>query len=218
MNRSEQINELGAALAKAQHGMENAAKDKANPFFKSKYADLASVWEACRGPLSSNGLSVVQLPRFADGVVTVETILLHASGQWIGTELSAPVKEQTAQAVGSVVTYLRRYSLASMAGVAPDDDDGNAGSSRTEQEEQRGAQRQEAPPEKKKPDPTQASAEKVKVKMISAKGPGELAVIDQESKQLRKDGIITEAQLTWLGGVRDKRLKEIAAINESAPS
>jgi hypothetical protein len=75
-----------------------------------------------------------------------------------------------------------------------------------------------APAQKPKEDPTQAATAKVKAKMIAAKGPGELAVLDQESKQLRKDGVITEGQLTWLGGVRDKRLKEIAAINESAPS
>jgi hypothetical protein len=94
-----------------------------------------------------------------------------------------------------------------------DVEDTNHDDSQTRAEEERAEKR-----EKPKEDPTQAATAKVKAKMIAAKGPGELAVLDQESKQLRRDGVITEAQLTWLGGVRDRRLKEIATLNESAPS
>jgi hypothetical protein len=112
MQTSEQINEIASALAKAQGEMAGAVKDSANPFFKSKYADLASVWDACRAPLSNNGLAVLQSPT-ADGMkVSVETTLLHSSGQWIRDTLSVSAKEDSPQAVGSAITYLRRYASA----------------------------------------------------------------------------------------------------------
>lgn len=123
MQRSDSIANLATGLAAAQAAIRGAAKDKANPFFKSKYADLASIWEACRGPLTANGLSVVQLPTMTDAQVSVETMLLHKSGEFLSAVLTAPLKEHTPQAIGSVITYLRRYSLAAMAGVAPDEDD-----------------------------------------------------------------------------------------------
>lgn len=132
MNKSEHIGKLAEALSKAQGAIEGAKKDKSNPFFKSKYADLASVWDACREALSSNGLSVVQFPSLQETRVTLTTVLMHASGEWLSDELAAPLKETTAQAIGSIITYLRRYALAAVVGVAPDeDDDGNAGSGRT---------------------------------------------------------------------------------------
>lgn len=127
MKHSEQINEIAAALAKAQGQIKNAKKDSANPFFKSTYADLAAVAEACRPQLAANGIAVVQAPSASeDGRVSVETMLLHASGQWMSETVSVKPKDDGAQALGSVITYLRRYSLAAFAGVAPEDDDGNA--------------------------------------------------------------------------------------------
>lgn len=130
MNKSEQINELASALSKAQGEMRGAIKDSANPYFKSKYADLASVWEACRVPLTKNGLSVVQTNSGdSSETLTVETVLLHSSGQWIsGSIVGKPVKNDP-QAIGSCYTYLRRYALSAMVGVAPEDDDGNEASS-----------------------------------------------------------------------------------------
>jgi hypothetical protein len=129
MIESPQINELAAALAKAQGEMRGAAKDSTNPHFHSQYADLASVWDACRGPLSRNGLSVVQCAGKIDGNnLLMTTILLHSSGQSITSELSLPVSKLDAQGVGSAITYARRYSLAAMVGIAADDDDGNAAS------------------------------------------------------------------------------------------
>jgi hypothetical protein len=119
---------LAAALAKAQGEIEGASKDKTNPHFKSSYADLASVWDACREPLSKNGLAVMQ-PCFADGPrVTVTTILAHASGEFIEVDLVMTAGQNTAQGIGSAITYARRYALSSMVGVAPEDDDGNAAS------------------------------------------------------------------------------------------
>ena len=126
MNHSEQINELAEALAKAQGQIEGAKKDSANPFFKSKYADLASVWEACRVQLSSNGLSVTQCPEESENGIAIETMLLHSSGQWIKSRYTMPVSKLDAQAVGSAITYARRYALSAIIGIAPEDDDGNS--------------------------------------------------------------------------------------------
>lgn len=127
MNKSEQINELAAALSKAQGSMESARKDSENPFFKSHYADLAAVWDAARKPLSDNGLAVTQHPSADGNIVTVETSLLHASGQWVGSQLTMLSKDASPQAIGSCITYLRRYALSSVLGIASeDDDDGNS--------------------------------------------------------------------------------------------
>ena len=136
MEHSEQINEIGAALAKAQGAIENATKDKANPFFKSTYADLAGVWDACRAALSANGLSVVQTPEQSDKGVAVSTMLLHSSGQWIKGSYLMPVSKFDAQSVGSAITYARRYALAAMVGVAPEDDDGNAANNRGQENDE----------------------------------------------------------------------------------
>lgn len=130
MECSENINEIGAALAKAQGVIENATKDKANPYFKSTYADLASVWGACRAALSSNGLSVVQTPEQSEKGVIVSTMLLHSSGQWIKGSYLMPISKFDAQSIGSAITYARRYALAALVGVAPEDDDGNAANNR----------------------------------------------------------------------------------------
>lgn len=128
MQHSESIAAIGAALAKAQGVMAGASKDKTNPHFKSAYADLASVWDACREALSVNGLAVLQ-PASADGpAVTVNTILLHSSGEWFSEALTMTAQQNTPQGIGSCITYARRYALASMVGIAPEDDDGNAAS------------------------------------------------------------------------------------------
>jgi ERF superfamily len=123
---------LAAALAKAQAEIKGAKKDAANPFFKSTYADLASVWDACRDALSKNELAVAQPTDFLDGQMILKTILLHSSGETITGLLPIMAGEKaTAQQVGSAITYARRYALAAMVGVAPEDDDGNAASTAT---------------------------------------------------------------------------------------
>ena len=125
MNKSDSIKELAAALAAAQAEIENAGKNASNPHFKSKYADLAEVLNTVRPVLARHKLSVAQFPSLADGMASVETILMHASGEWISGIASAPLSKPDAQGVGSATTYLRRYSLAALAGVAQEDDDGN---------------------------------------------------------------------------------------------
>jgi len=128
--QSEQINELATALAKAQGQITGALKDSSNPFFKSKYADLASCWEACRKQLSDNGLSVVQPTDVIDGHIVVRTILAHSSGQWISGILPVKAKDDGPQAQGSGITYARRYALAAIVGLAQIDDDAEAAQGR----------------------------------------------------------------------------------------
>ena len=130
MDKSEQINELATALSKAQGVIIPASKDADNPFFKSKYADLASVWEVAREPLYKNGLAIIQLPSAEGNIVTLETIIVHSSGQFISSKLTMIAKDASPQAIGSCITYLRRYALSSVVGIASEiDDDGNSATS-----------------------------------------------------------------------------------------
>ncbi|MFH1301518.1 MAG: ERF family protein [Planctomycetota bacterium] len=123
MNKSESVTDLSAALAKAQAGIANAAKEGINPHFNRSYATLKSVWEVCKTPLTDNGLSVVQSPEVEAQAVKVTTTLLHKSGQWIESSITMPVQKWDCQGIGSAITYARRYALAAMVGVAPSDDD-----------------------------------------------------------------------------------------------
>ena len=172
MNQSESIAELSAALSKAQGAMQGAIKDSSNPFFKSSYADLASVWDACRKPLSDNGLSVVQtsdlLPEHPD-MVCIETILCHASGQWIKGRLAVKPVKSDPQSVGSCITYLRRYSLQSIVGIAPEDDDGNAASGKNDT--------------KKQPEATTAPPEEVPPQANVADNPDAHALISEAQRK-----------------------------------
>lgn len=136
MNESPTLGALAAALAKAQGQMENAIKDKSNPFFKSSYADLASVWEACRMPLTSNGLSITQALGIKEGGGAVLiTKLLHTSGEWISSTCPINPVKNDPQSMGSAITYMRRFSLSALVGIAAVDDDGNAASHRPERED-----------------------------------------------------------------------------------
>lgn len=127
MHKSDSIKELALALTTAQAKIEGAAKDKLNPHFRSKYADLASVVEAIKKPLADSGLGYTQVMHDAENAAKVETIILHKSGEWLSCGvISVPVSKADAQGYGSALTYARRYSLSAAFGVAPEDDDGNA--------------------------------------------------------------------------------------------
>jgi hypothetical protein len=129
--QSESIANLVAALSVVQGKMSHAVKDSANPFFKSKYADLESVWDACRSLLAENGLAVMQFPGLYtdhDKSMSLTTIISHKSGEFISQEMSVPVSKADAQGAGSAITYMRRYALAAVVGVVQADDDGNAAS------------------------------------------------------------------------------------------
>ena len=134
MTRSDSIAALAAALSKAQSAMTGAKKDSINPHFKSKYADLASVWDACREHLTKNGLSVIQMPGKDETGYYVETVLAHSSGEFVSCKLHiVPIKDDP-QGLGSSITYARKYALAAIAGIAPDDsdDDGEAAMGRSD--------------------------------------------------------------------------------------
>lgn len=127
MNKSESIAELAKAMSIFQSEVIQPLKDKANPFFKSKYVPLENVVEAITNTAPKHGLSFMQYPVSQDNKVGVITVLMHSSGEFIETEpiYAAPAK-QDAQATGSVITYLKRYSLSAVFGITSDeDDDGN---------------------------------------------------------------------------------------------
>ncbi len=122
------IAKLAEALAGAQSKMGNALKDAKNPHFNSAFATLASVREACGEHFSAAGIAVLQpVVTRADGTVGVRTMLAHSSGEWIASTAWCRPEKAGPQALGSVISYLRRYSLAAVAGIAQEDDDGNAG-------------------------------------------------------------------------------------------
>lgn len=127
MKKSESIAELAKALSAFQGEVKQPLKDKANPFFKSKYVPLENVVEAITETASKHGLSFIQFPVNQDNRVGIVTMLMHSSGEWIETEpIYAQPQKNDAQATGSVITYLKRYSLSSVFGITSDeDDDGN---------------------------------------------------------------------------------------------
>lgn len=129
--QTESIAKLAMALSKAQAKILGAVKDSQNPYFKSNYADLASVIDAIRLPLADNELAYIQTTDTEEAGVTVVTTLAHSSGEWIRGRLTMKPKDLSPQGYGSAITYARRYALASIVGVAQVDDDGNAASQHT---------------------------------------------------------------------------------------
>jgi hypothetical protein len=128
MNKSQSVENLAKSLTAFQSEIKSVLKTADNPFFHSKYADLASIIEAVRKPLAKNGLSFSQFP---DGD-SLTTILLHTSGEWIEASYALNAVGKKPQEVGSAITYARRYALGAVLGIATDeDDDGNAASGNT---------------------------------------------------------------------------------------
>lgn len=129
MKTSSEINELAKAMAEAQNKIRPADKDGLNPHFKSKYTSIASVWEALREPMTSNGLTVWQDVTTNEKGVSVETRIVHASGQWVEFgPLTMPVGKQDAQGFGSIISYAKRYALCASIGIVSSDQDDDAGS------------------------------------------------------------------------------------------
>lgn len=149
MKKSETIAELAKALSAFQGEVKQPLKDKANPFFKSKYVPLENVVEAVSATASKHGLSFLQYPLNQENKVGIITILMHSSGEWIESEpIFATPTKQDAQATGSVITYLKRYSLSAIFGITSDeDDDGNQASGNYQQQPQQYQQprKQQAP-------------------------------------------------------------------------
>lgn len=144
---------LFEALAKAQGEIEGAAKGKENPHFRSKYADLASVWDACRAQLSKHGICVIQQPFARGPLAGMRTVLGHSSGQWVACVSTTTPKDNGPQALGSCLTYLRRQGLAAFVGVAPEDDDGEGAEGRRQGQRPPGANWGSKPPANRPADP-----------------------------------------------------------------
>lgn len=126
MKSSESQVNIAPALVKAVNAIEGVKKAAANPFFSSKYANLEAVIETAHGPLSENGLTVIQGPGpMQDKALTVTTRIIHESGEWIESDFSIPLAKHDPQSAGSAVTYARRYSLMAMLNMPAVDDDGN---------------------------------------------------------------------------------------------
>jgi len=126
MNKSESIKELAIALCKFQGAVEKIKKTTTNPFFKSKYANLADILDVIRQPLSDVGLSFVQFPK---GNHELETMIMHVSGEWMSETYEMTPTKNDPQGLGSVITYQRRYALGAILGLNIDeDDDGNKAS------------------------------------------------------------------------------------------
>lgn len=129
MKKSESIGKLATALAAFQAEVKDPKRDSDNPYFRSKYVPLDGLLDAVRPALAKNGLSFLQVPSVVDRAVTITTVLMHISGEWIEADpYTLTAKDVGPQAIGSATTYGRRYSLSSILGVAWDsDDDGNQG-------------------------------------------------------------------------------------------
>ena len=200
MKTSEQINDLAVALNKAQSDFMVAKKDAKNPFFKSKYATLNSVYEAVAPALLSNGFIIIQ-PIVGD---SVETTLIHASGQFITS--SCPIvcaKQNDPQAMGSAITYARRYSLASLLGVMTDeDDDGEKAMGRTDKKPM--PKKEDSAPVKSSPVAEKTKEEKPSLKerydscmkFLSAQKDKSLDLAETKTQAIvmRIQGILSELQ------------------------
>ncbi len=132
MNKSESIKELASALNRMQGELKNAPQNSVNPFFKSKYTDLSTLIDHARTLLTKNGLAIVQGNEMSENGIVITTLLTHESGEWIESQLYMPIEERSAQKIGGVITYGRRYAYSAMLGIASEeDDDGNYSSRST---------------------------------------------------------------------------------------
>jgi hypothetical protein len=185
------IGRLALAMAKAQRAVDTARKDSRNPHFNSKYADLASIYEACRDALTEQEIAIVQSPSAEGNRVTITTILMHSSGEYIVGSLELAAVKPDPQGVGSAITYGRRYALAAIVGIAQEDDDGNAASGGGAPAK-RQAQRQA--PQEPKNDPPAVSLDATKLM-------GELKALRLEEQRLggHPPNIGTPSQVAALG-------------------
>lgn len=126
MIKSESVLKIFPDLIKAQAEMSKPKKESNNPYFKSKYADLSSILEAVQPSLNAHGIGIIQPVESRDGKDFVKTLLIHASGEFIGSEVEIKnLKPGDSQAFGSGVSYARRYALQALLGLSAVDDDGN---------------------------------------------------------------------------------------------
>lgn len=166
VRQSATLGKLAAALAKFQGSMSHVTKDKTvkTRSYSYSYADLASVIDASREPLAANEIAVVQSPSTDGAKVTITTLLLHSSGEWVSGSLTLTVADGSAQVVGSALSYARRYALLAMLGIATEDDDGESASrpsNGTPASADRSAEQRAAAPPPAAPGITPAQAEEM---------------------------------------------------------
>lgn len=137
---SEGVGQIAKALSQVQLEITNPANTATNPFFKSKYAPLPDVLKVIRPIASKYGLAIIQNPYTEDEKVGVITLIMHESGEWIETEaLVSKPEKNTPQGIGSVITYLRRYTISSIVGISSEeDDDGNSNESSNKKKSEEG--------------------------------------------------------------------------------
>ena len=153
VKHSEQLDQLATALVAIQAAVPAIPKDAANPFFKSKYADLPAVMATAAPIVTAHGVAVVQTMGHEDGYDTLTNLVVHTSGQWIADTQRLHLVKDDPQGHGSAVTYARRYAyMAALGLVADEDDDGNAASKARKAQPPR--------PAPKKPDTVEAAEAK----------------------------------------------------------
>lgn len=201
LSHSPAIGKIGAALAEAQAEIDNVLKGAENPHFKSRYADLGSILTEARPKLAKAKIALIQSP-YNDGEnIGVETMLLHASGEWIKGSIAVKPVKFDAQGAGSVITYLRRYSLSAMLGIGSDDDDGEAAVGRPAASTK---------PAAKGPDPKETAAREASKKlgaMIKA-APHETALESIQTQHKADFDLVREQSQTaydWLMEAIEKR-------------
>ena len=195
MRTSDSITKISAALAKALPEIQNATKDATNPHFRSDYATLQAVLATTKPVLADHGLVAIQGPGWDGQHCILTTRILHESGEWIETVAGTPVSKQDPQGVGSAITYLRRYSLAAMAGIGQEDDDGNAAS------ERRDANGNPNKPAKKTTDETCPSCAGALYDNRAKKASGEFSPKSPDYACKDKDGC---GWALWLDSAREK--------------
>ena len=177
--QSPEIGQLAAALARAQGAMGGALKNEQN-YYKRSYADLKSVWEACREHLAQNDLALIQTVT-SDGDtnrIGVITTLTHKSGEWVRGAIFVTPEKTGPQAAGSVITYLRRYGLAAMVGVYQEDDDAESATDRNA-------------PSPSQPKQKRRAATQATPKSNTGLGPKAQAMVDKIQEIAGKDALTT---------------------------
>lgn len=215
MKMSESITNLATALAKAQAEIRPAIFDSTNPHFRSKYASLTAVMEACRDALSKNQIAVVQGASVVDGAVVVNTLLLHASGEYISDELSMPFAQATPQQIGSSLSYCRRYSLASLVGITADDDDAEAAMPKPQNQGQ-GFKDVQVTPVKEQGKPSISNTPEVKTKESKAKRVSNRAALIRKIFQTSTTlGMNISALKEFISKVTGKSIAESSDLSDA---
>lgn len=195
MQSSDSIAKFAEAFAAAQGEMKNPTKDNTADAgkYKYSYADLAAVYDACKGPLTKHGISILQSPSTNQAGVSVTTMLIHSSGEWVSSTLTIGCNKNDAQGIGSAISYARRYSLSAMVGLAPeDDDDANAAVGKPAAIQRKAPAKPPAKPKTSEPGP---KGKEVGEKLRQTFNPATLAEADRIVSQMTNDTVKSSKEL-----------------------